>query len=446
MISTSALALPALLTLAASAAADTITVGPGGDFAEVADAVAAAAPWDVVLIAAGEHVDTKTIVVDKPLTILGAGSATTTYDAVPDFPTVKLPLLVTGLGPGEEVRVAGLKLTSAFFGGKVAVGAVIVDCQGPVILSDVVVGGFSNGLTGPSPLQVRNSAQVTLDGCRSASTSTSEGSPAAGLWIESSQVWVNGCTLSGSSAPATTAVFDGSPGIVAIDSVVRVSRSGVFGGNGAVPSLFFTPTVATAGGAAIAARGTTQVYVRGGTDNELRGGAGGEGVNGVPVYGPGGAAVTLEAGSLLTTTPDVVANAGADGDGPVTTPVVDGPGAWAPLAFALATLESADKLVAPGGTVDLELGGEPNTLFATYFALAQGPALVAPGFAGPIVLPPGAFVPLAPVLLDGSGAGALAVALPPSPALVGLGIVVQGLELSSLATFSVSAPTFVGVR
>ncbi len=451
MRASTALVLPALLSFAAASVADTLVVDPdgGGDYLELGDAVAAAAPGDVVLLVPGQHLDYGEIVVDKPLTILGAGSATTSYQAVPVDPfDTPLPLLVTGLGSGEEVRVAGLTLSSAAVGGTPPIAAVISACVGPVVLSDVAGTGAPVGIAQPAAMvRIDGCSQVTLDGC-SFVVGSNAAAPVPALLVQSSQVWVNGCVLQGGS---TTVFFggggnDGAAGLRAIDAVVRVSRSEVRGGDGTQSNPFFTPQLATAGGAAIEALGASQVYARGGAGNALRGGDGGDGFSGQPLYGAGGPAISLVSGSSLTTTPDVVASAGADGDGPVTTPVVVGPGAWAPLSLPLATLESTAKIVAPGGTVDLELGGEPNTLFATFFALAQGPALVAPGFAGPIVLPLDAFAPLLPALLDGSGAGALAVALPPSPALVGLGIVVQGLELSSLATFSVSAPTFVGIR
>jgi hypothetical protein len=64
----------ALLSLPLPALAHTLTVGPSGsgaDFAEIADAVAAAAPGDVICVFAGQYNDFGTIVIDKPLAIPG---------------------------------------------------------------------------------------------------------------------------------------------------------------------------------------------------------------------------------------------------------------------------------------------------------------------------------------------------------------------------------------
>ncbi|MDF1800195.1 MAG: hypothetical protein P1V81_13530, partial [Planctomycetota bacterium] len=131
----------ATFLLSAAAAAGTITVGPtgsGAQFDDIADAITAAQPGDVLLVASGQYVDATPLVVDKPLTILGAGSDTTSFQAVATSPFDKpLPLHVVGLQAGEEVRIAGLTLRSQTLGGFVASTFVVENCVGPVVLSDI---------------------------------------------------------------------------------------------------------------------------------------------------------------------------------------------------------------------------------------------------------------------------------------------------------------------
>lgn len=60
--------------------AQTITVGPAGSgamFSQIQDGIAAAPAGGIVLVAAGAYVDSRTLQIDKPLTLLEAGSAST---------------------------------------------------------------------------------------------------------------------------------------------------------------------------------------------------------------------------------------------------------------------------------------------------------------------------------------------------------------------------------
>ena len=301
----------------------------------------------------------------------------------------------------------------------------------------------------PGLVQVRNSAQVTLDACNFSVVSSGSEPPTPGLLLEDSEVHVNGCTIVGGS-PAipfgAAGVFDGAPGIRATNSLVRLSRSEVGGGRGTLPSIFFTPTVVTVGGAAVDAA-NSRIYVRGGSGNSLQGGAGGIAVVvGQTMYGSGGPALQVSIGSLATTTPDAVAAPGADGDGAVTTPVVAGPGVWTQLPEALASLESTAKLVAPGGSVTFELGGEPGALFLTYISIGQAAAVTVPGIPGVIVLAPGVVGPLGSAVLDGAGQAGFNIPIPPLPGLVGLTVLAQGFARAPSGQASFSAPTFIGVR
>lgn len=447
-----ALSVVASSPLLAPALADTVTVGPtgsGADFDDLAAAVAAAAPGDVVIVQAGLYNQSGTAVVNKPLTILGAGSDVTLVSGIAISPfDVPLPLQVVGIGADEEVRIVGLELRSVSELGSAASGFVVQDCAGPIVFSDVSSSG-ATVLFGPVQIgSVVNSERVTLDGCRLSVGGSSELVPAAALRVSDSGVTLNDCELVGGTAsfllpPADP--IDGAPAVVADNSVLRLSRSSLVGGNGQ-QGLFVAPEIATDGAAAVVATASS-LFVRGGPGNELRGGTGGSAVKGgVPDSGAGGSAINSDSQSLVTATPDAVLLAGPDGDGSVVSPVFGGSGTVVPLASELATLAVSPRVIAPGSSATFDQSGEPLATYASWFATDQGPQLDLAGFLGPLVLPIGPSIPLTTTLLDAAGTAAIAIPIPAGPALVGSTLVAQGLAIAPSGTLSFSAPTFAGIQ
>src|SRR6185369_2066857 len=104
---------------------------------------------------------------------LGAGSSSTTYSAQgPGFPSgMVLPLRITGLAAGEQVSVSGMRLVASSVASIVTHARLafeVIDCAGPVALSDLVVGGmfgYAGGYFEASAV-VSDAAMVTLDRCR----------------------------------------------------------------------------------------------------------------------------------------------------------------------------------------------------------------------------------------------------------------------------------------
>lgn len=443
------LAALASLTFACAAAAQTVTVGPpgsGGMFASIQEGIDAAPPGGVVLVAAGSYAAPATLTIDKPLTLLGAGSSSTTYTAQgPGLPSgMVLPLRITGLSAGEQVCVSGIRLVAwnvASIVTHARLAFEVIDCAGPVALSDLVVApsfGYAGGSFEASAV-VRDAAMVTLDRCTIDAT-TQLGLVPAALRVERSLVHVNACSFLGSQARnVATNVLDGGPGIVAIDATVRVARSDIRGGAG-VQFLPLSPNPpGTAGGAAIEASGS-DVLVRGGPGNQLRGGPGGGG------GGPGGAAVFVDAGSLVATTPDVVAVAGLDGSQQPSTPAIDGPGLHAPLAFPLATIAVAAPLVAPGSVAGFALAGEPLAACLPLLALGASTGFSLPGVLGLFTVDPAGIAMLPVAVLDAVGAGGALLPVPPSPSLAGIVVHAQSLSFAPSGWISVSGPTVFAVR
>ena len=318
-------ALLAIFGLSPFVHGETLTVGQSGsgaDFDSVQEAVLSAQPGDVILVASGTY--SGAIQIDKALTILGAGSETTTLRAFPSGPAdIPLPLMVQNLGAGEEVRVGGLTLQSVGSGTETAAALTVDSCAGPVAVFDLVgVGG--NTPDGPSSaVRVVNSAQVAIHDCAFEALPTSGDLPAIpALIVESSIVSVSNSRLEGGAGPPlvlSSIPNDGAPALVMNDSTVRMADSTLLGGAGVTSGIFGPPMTVTNGAAAIEATGST-VFIRG-RNSELIGGQGGVAlIGGKSQFGKGGSALLLDTLSNATATPLAILSPGANGDDIVTTP------------------------------------------------------------------------------------------------------------------------------
>jgi hypothetical protein len=443
--------LATLAVLAVPAFTGTITVGPtgsGAQFDDIADAITAALPGDTILIEPGQYVDATPLVVDKPLTVIGHGPANTSFQAVAQNPFDQpLPLLVTGLSAGEEVRIAGLGLSSLSLLGTPATAVVVLDCEGPVVLSDLAnILPLPNSPT-PGLVQVRNSTRVTLDGCAFDAGSSLEATTPA-LLVEDSKVYVNNCTLRGGK-PGTgfiTLPDDGGDALVAIGSEVRVSLSSLIGAAGTTSSSLSMGQVATDGGSAIVATDSL-VFVRGGWGHKLRGGNGGLlQVGGTQLVGAAGLCIEHDATSVVSTTSDVFLLNGVDGLGQPPASPVAGSGTWIQVPTPLASLAAAFNVVGLGGTASVDHSGQPGALVLPYFALVQAPALTIPGIFGEIYLDPAKAVPLKPAGISALGFITSQAKIPVVPSMVGLTFLVQAFQVNPGGEASISALTMIAIH
>jgi hypothetical protein len=339
-----------LATAASATAADTLLVGPpgsGAPYGSIQAAVDAAQPGDAVCVLAGVYVEPAGVRIEKPLSLLGAGAESTVLEAHPDgfvWDGV-IPVVIHGLAPGEEVRVAGFTLASEALG---PVGgctlAEVSSCAGPVVLADVKGAGLGIVGQGVGAIHVSGSSQVLLERC----------------------------ALVGGSRPLTLDKgADGTYALTALDSTVRLAATSAIGGSAFGTTILGDPAAAD-GGSALRALSST-IHVTGGAGNLLSGSAG---VN----EGLGAPAAVLDAASILRTAADVELAAGADGDGAVTAPVLElGGGLWSQLKERLAGLAVVPTQSSAGGEVAVALSGEPAAVCLAAFSLGQDPALAIPG-------------------------------------------------------------------
>ena len=445
-----------------SASAQVVTVGPpgsGSQYENIEDGVAAVPPGGVVLVASGVYTAQFGLTIDKPMTLLGVGSSQTIFRVTSPVPVflaqIPVPIKVKNLAAGEEVVIAGFQLFGeTTFEGPFATAVTIADCAGAVAITDVI-GSTAAANTTWGVAVVRNSALVTMDGCSFVNEFGTGGTgfgtgvvPTPGILVTNSLVHVTDCVVRGGSSYGPILSYianDGAAGIAADGAIVRLARSVVTGGTGAVPAPLRPVNVVTSGGAAIDAT-ASQILIRGGSGNMLTGGQGGL-TDTVPIlFGAGGPAIHLRAGSLASTTPDVVMMSGPDGDNQVTTSTVNGPGLHAALPFPLPILATTDKLVAPGSAALFEVSGEPGAVCLSLLATHQASAFAFQGILGMFTLPFPAVVPLPVVTLDAAGAAAFSVPLPANPALVGIAAYSQTVSFGPGGWIAVSSPTSFVVR
>jgi len=436
------------LALALPVAADTISVPLGSSLKA---AVAAAQPGDTLVLQAGQYVDSGSLVIDKSLTLIGAGSSATAYSVVTSFPfTAPLPLAIQNIDASEEVRVIGLRLVAQPSPNLSASIAAISACAGPVSLADVsgssVYGSSDFGVV-PATVRVQNAAHVALSSCNFAGGAGPYGTNAAigtqGLHVENSNVWISASTIQGGPGAGSLNGV-GAPGaaaIVAQNSTLRIGRCKITGGAGKSGVInFFTTGAAGDGAPGIIAQNST-IQLRGGPTNMLRGGPGSSGMlQGQPDFGSGAECVHLDASSLLTWTIDSVIAPGVDGDGIPSVGSFTGPGTFTVVEQRLATMLTWPLVAELGSTSTSEIAGEPFGIGVVGFAIAQSSPLTLGGILGPVVLDLGALQLLPPFALGEFGIASRTTPLPSTPSLAGLTVISQGLAVSPLGVLSVSAP------
>lgn len=377
--------------------------GPA-DFVEISDAVAAAADGDTVLVRSGVY--DRFEVIGKGLVIEAEGSVTVS-SPIGVTPFVR----IANTTASQSVTLRNVTIVAGTAGLQ-DIAFAVADCDGPVLLQDVLLSTFYSG----HPLAVRNCASLTLSRCQLQSSTTFHGvlggavvGPAVyhAATVESSRLWIYDSS------------FEGGYG------------GGSFWLGGQVHQ-------ASVGGMGLAMRGSelfasNSTFVGGSTSNNPANACapGADGSPGIQMTPWGGVPST---GRLL----DCQATGGSAGLGSCgnsngTVAVgIDAPAGAATLLpgpFPTATIE---RVLRPGETATLEIAGQAgdgvllawSTRFAAAIALPGQPAGLHIGqplnVIGLGVVPP-------------AGALTLAFGVPTLPASVSLSFTLQPFALSGSA-------------
>lgn len=441
-----------LIVMPSPCFAGILQVGGGGAFVTLQQAVIAAQPGDVILLAPGTHDNTNTVVIDKPLSIIGTGSdqchitagKTTALDG-------DVAVAIRDLAQGEVVRVSGVSIGNPLFFGWAATSLTVTDCAGSVFIADMITNTGAAIAKADGGVMLSNAAQVSFDNCQilnhggyNASASDDHKVGRAGLFASNSIVDVSNSSIfgaDGSTDQFSIVTLEGGAAIAAVDSTIRVSHSYLSGGDGS--AAFLVGTIPGEGGPAI--HGTNcDLYLRGGHGNLIVGGS--AGVTTQPVNGIGASAIVIPAGSTGTTTSDLKGGPGANSNGLYTAPFVLAIGSHTVIPNPLAILGFEEQVVEPGDLANFNMSGEAGALWITYFSLGQVPSYSVPGILGSGLIDPSTYASLFFLSLDGFGTAEHLVQVPAMPSLTGIGVLFQGLAAGPSGLISVSNPALLSVR
>lgn len=353
--------------LASHAAATTYVIdddgGPGVDFTDIAPAIAAASPGDVLLVRAGHY---SGFTLTKGLSIFGESGVIVGLDTH-GFPTGDP--VVANLPNGQ---VAVLSNFQFFSQGHMR----ITSCTGTVIVQHVTGGGFQAITSRDVRLLSVSAHGFYLSDVVGAPTFSFDG---AGLEARRSRVEVVQSTMIGAEGWG----FDdypgdrGSPGVAVAGpgldtgALVHLALTSSLGGNGGIGS----GTPGGFGGIGVLVGGDQpqheevgcDVIIAGSNRASIRGGPAGNGVGGPPCYAlSGGTAIVTFDPRVRYSGVDLVPGFGCSQSGQEIS--ADDPADVSTPTFADPTLAVVGTATASaGGTVVLKIRGEPRSKAFLFF-------------------------------------------------------------------------------
>lgn len=437
-------ALALFLGISTSVAAQTLTVGPDPalyDFTTIQAAVDAAVEGGTVRVAPGEYAN---FAVEKPLTVLGSGSAST---------VVRIPLSgspfdfasgirIDGVSTGE-VRIGGFGIRSDNTFVQSLQGWVeVLFCDAPVALFDLelVVEGLHRGQRGF--FNTFRARRLALSDCHVVGAADLPGEidvdalfPIAniafhGAKFEQSRVWATDCTFEGCATWNCTTTPIPLPGLAPASGVgVFAQRSEVYlgncsvrGGSGVISTDICPPLP---GGAGLRSLELSRVEVYTGPQSQIVGGFGADDA-------PGGLGAFLDGPTALFLGPGGTPEGGLNSQGeqadsyllqaPQSTLIAD-IGIWP-------TLRATDALVSPGESSSLSLSGNPGAVQFTFLNTAFGSGGTALPLEGEAFLDPLTAIGLPQQVLDGAGLGEVTLQVPAEPALIDTVLLAQSAEFA----------------
>lgn len=228
--------------------------GPGTNFTDLPQAVLAASSGDTIIVRAGSY--TPFNVTGKALTILGAGSASTTVSLPVPSGALYPQTRIEAVPAGATFYVSGIRFAPISFpppgSASSAAGLQIAGSAGSVVLSGVEVFGasFPSGTPG-NPALVVSGGEVHASRCTFVGAGSSY-APAGSAAVVTGTFVADASTFNG--GPGTTQYAAGGAGLVLLGGVATFARSsaaGASGGQGAGAG------VSVASGAFFRAAGTS---------------------------------------------------------------------------------------------------------------------------------------------------------------------------------------------
>jgi hypothetical protein len=379
--------------------------GPGTNFTDLPQAVAAAASGDTIIVRAGSY--TPFNVTGKALTILGAGAASTTVSLPLPSGVLHPQTRIEGVPAGSNFYISGMRFSPISFPPPgtawSTAGLEIVGSAGAVVLSGVEVFGahFPPGSSG-NPALVVSGGEVHASHCTFVGAGSSY-APAGSGGIVTGVIVADASTFNaGSGFPQSS---PGGTGLFLAGGVASLARSSAIGGTGGYAA---GAGVSVASGAFLRAAGTSADTFQGGAI--LIGPGMTFGMPAVYVAGPAGSAV-IHGNITLIPGPTASPTSGAVTIGAFPLPYL----AITGTATASGDLDATQPVTV---VMDGSVPSAPFILavdFAPDFATTSGPILI-----GELLVP----IP-APTILQGT---------------------LNALGMAQITTTpAVSAPSFVGI-
>lgn len=238
------LTLTCAALLAVPLQADTLLVdgsGNPGSFFQLADAVAAAADGDTILVSQ-LAMDLPVIVDGKSLTIVADSGAA---------PLLTGPVFVRDLLPGQQVLLDGLRVEP----NTVGPGLTVFDCAGSVLVQDCTIAGTFLPVAPNPAARVADAAAVVFSRCTLTGSRSLGVTAGAGLRVEAgSVVGAYDCQIAGGAGQVTgLTAFTGGTGAEVVGGSLFVSGGSLTGGPGGDGDGIFGDTDGSDGGVGLVA-------------------------------------------------------------------------------------------------------------------------------------------------------------------------------------------------
>ncbi|MHC4375020.1 MAG: hypothetical protein ACYS26_00335 [Planctomycetota bacterium] len=428
--------LVAGFVLSAPLALADITVGPEGSGAQtdsISDAIFNADEGETIFVFAGEYTNIR--VIGKSVRIIGEGPDLVTF-AFDDPSTFGPGNRIEGLGPEQSAFFSGVAFDQKALSGLNGPLSLVAN-RGALYFHDCDF--RSTGGSGQGSAAIFNCDDITFDQCsfegfeQEPKTDPVSVSGGDGIYVESSLLRLNACTIEGGDALQSGLFFSqGGIGIEALDTTLVLHNTSVTGGEAQ------NSGVSTVGPGIGIVAGTSSVTVTGAAT--ITGGSGGTQDPSVTVAGSP-AISFLDGASSLTTSESVVLQPGVGSDG--TSAVdVDLSGSLATVElFARPGLTPSAPSGAPGSSFTVAIDGEPSATQILALAFDTVLPYEFDGVAGAAQLDPLSTELVGLVTLDGNGAASLSFDLPALPSLTGTCGFFQSLQSGAAGGSRLSLPT-----